>query len=180
MHWLISAQQIAKNLIGCKTVIGIAGSDAKCEWVRSLGADVCLNYKSPSFKQDLASVTPNYVNAYFDNVGGKMLDLMLTRMALNGRVAVCGAISVYNGADVQLKNWFEVISMRIQLRGMVVLDWMPKAQETIEEIANAAKAGKIRINDEAETVVATQFENIPKTWMKLFDGSNTGKLITKL
>lgn len=52
-----SAGQIAKKLIGCKTVIGIAGGDAKCQWVKSLGADICLNYKSPTFKQDLIDAT---------------------------------------------------------------------------------------------------------------------------
>lgn len=45
--------QIAKKLIGRKRVIGIAGSDDKCRWVESLGADKCLNYKKSSFREDL-------------------------------------------------------------------------------------------------------------------------------
>ncbi|KAK0660577.1 Prostaglandin reductase 1 [Lasiodiplodia hormozganensis] len=175
--------QIAKKLVGCKTVIGIAGSDSKCEWVKSLGADVCLNYKSPSFKQDLIDATPNYANVYFDNVGGEILDLVLSRMAQEGRVALCGAISTYNGTSgLQLNNWLDVISMRLQLKGFIVLDWVKqgKAKESITELVIAAKEGKIKISDEGETVVATQFEDIPATWMKLFDGSNTGKLVSKL
>ncbi|OJD34548.1 nad-binding protein [Diplodia corticola] len=175
--------QIAKKLIGCKTVIGIAGSESKCEWVKSLGADLCLNYKAPTFKQDLIDATPNYANVYFDNVGGKILDLVLSRMAREGRVALCGAISGYNSTSgPQLNNWFEVISMRLQLRGFIVFDWVQqgKAKGTITEIANAAKEGRIKISDEGETVVATRFDEIPKTWMKLFDGSNTGKLVSKL
>ncbi|KAH7044459.1 hypothetical protein B0J12DRAFT_712090 [Macrophomina phaseolina] len=175
--------QIAKKLIGCKTVIGIAGGDAKCQWVKSLGADVCLNYKSPTFKKDLIEATPQYANVYFDNVGGEILDLVLSRMALEGRVAVCGAISGYNGTSGQLlKNWFDVITMRLLLKGFIVLDWVKqgKAKESIDEIANAAKEGKIKISDEGETIVSASFEEIPKTWVKLFDGSNTGKLVTKL
>ncbi|KAF4301159.1 Alcohol dehydrogenase superfamily zinc-containing [Botryosphaeria dothidea] len=175
--------QIAKKLIGCKTVIGIAGGDAKCQWVKSLGADICLNYKSPTFKQDLIDATPKYANVYFDNVGGEILDLVLSRMALEGRVAICGAISGYNGTSGQLlKNWFDVISMRLQLKGFIVLDWVKqgKAKESIAEIATAAKEGKIKITDEGETVVSTSFDEIPKTWVKLFEGSNTGKLVTKL
>lgn len=35
--------QIAKKIIGCKKVVGLAGTDEKCKWVESLGADVCLN-----------------------------------------------------------------------------------------------------------------------------------------
>ena len=37
------AVQIAKHIIGCKKVIGMAGSDDKCKWVESIGADLCLN-----------------------------------------------------------------------------------------------------------------------------------------
>ncbi|KAL0259467.1 quinone oxidoreductase [Diplodia seriata] len=175
--------QIAKKLVGCKTVIGIAGSDTKCEWVKSLGADICLNYKSPTFKKDLIKATPDYANVFFDNVGGEILDLVLSRMAREGRIAMCGAISGYNSTSgLQLNNFFEIISMRLQLKGFIVLDWVQqgKAKETINEIANAAKEGKILISDEGETVVATRFEDIPKTWLKLFDGSNTGKLVSKL
>ena len=118
------AVQIAKKLIGCKRVIGIAGSDSKCEWVKRLGADECLNYKSSSFAADLKKATPDFANVYFDNVGGEILDLMLTRMAKHGRVAACGAISNYNSsgdAITGLKNWFEVITMRIKLEGFIVL-----------------------------------------------------------
>ena len=38
--------QIAKKIVGCKTVIGIAGGKEKCDWVKSLGADQCIDYKA--------------------------------------------------------------------------------------------------------------------------------------
>ena len=126
------AVQIAKNIVGCKKVIGIAGTDDKCKWVESIGADTCLNYKSSSFADDLAKALPGpdgYANVYFDNVGGEILDLMLTRMALHGRVAACGAISNYNNAPERttgIKNWFQVISMRIQILGFIIFDFIPK------------------------------------------------------
>ncbi|KAF2084337.1 NAD(P)-binding protein [Saccharata proteae CBS 121410] len=173
--------QIAKKMIGCKKVIGIAGSESKCEWVKSLGADECLNYKSPTFAEDLKRATPDYVDVYYDNVGGEMLDLMLGRMQRFGRVALCGAIATYNSDQpTVLKNWFEVISMRIQLKGLIVLDCFHKAKEMVGELVQAFQEGKIRIGDEGETVVETGFEGVPATWMKLFEGANTGKLVTKL
>lgn len=101
--------QIAKKIISCKKVIGIAGSDSKCKYVEGLGADLCLNYKDADFKKRLVEATPDFVNVYFDNVGGDILDLMLSRMARHGRVAACGAISQYNSSEVAgIKNWFEV------------------------------------------------------------------------
>ncbi|KAK8178158.1 hypothetical protein IWX90DRAFT_44447 [Phyllosticta citrichinensis] len=177
------AVQIAKKLIGCKKVIGIAGDDSKCAWVKSIGADECLNYKSPTFRKDLKAATPDYADVYFDNVGGEILDMMLPRMKQGGVVAVCGAISAYNSTEGQLlRNWSEVITMRLQMKGFIMLDFLAqgKAKDTVMELATAAKQGKLTIGDENETVVEAKFEDVPKTWLTLFEGGNTGKLVTKL
>ena len=175
--------QIAKNIIGCKKVIGLAGSSEKCNWVESIGADTCLNYKDPDFNDKLIKATDGFVDVYFDNVGGEILDVMLSRMARYGRIAACGAISAYNSSPDQLygiKNWFEVISMRLQIRGFIVTDFIPRAGEALGTFRKALQEGKLKIGDENEHVVDTKFEDVPKTWMKLFEGGNTGKLITKL
>jgi len=175
--------QIAKKLIGCKRVIGMAGSDEKCRWVESLGADICLNYKKSTFKEDLIKETNGFVDVYFDNVGGEILDLMFTRMARYGRIAACGAISSYNtSASKQdgLKNWFEVIMMRIQIRGFIVTDYLPKRAEALGIFRKAIEEGKLDIGAENEQVVPAKFEDIPKVWMMLFEGSNRGKLVTAL
>lgn len=175
--------QIAKKMLGCKKVIGMAGTDEKCKWVLSLGADVCLNYKADDFRKQLRAATDGYVEVYFDNVGGDILDLMLTRMKKGGRVAACGAVANYNKSDpTGLKNWFEVISNRIEIRGFIIIDFLMqgKGPEAVAELVKAWKEGKIQVGEENETVVDTKFEDIPKTWMSLFEGANTGKLITKL
>lgn len=174
--------QIAKHMLGCKKVIGIAGTDDKCKWVESLGADACLNYKSSSFKEELKKATEGFVQVYFDNVGGEILDLMLGRMARFGRVAACGAISGYNNTSdaYGIKNWFEVITQRIEIRGFIVLDAGAKIPQLVSELTQAYKDGKLKIGAENETVMPTNFEGVPQTWMKLFSGANTGKLVTKI
>ena len=175
--------QIAKHLLGCKKVVGMAGNDDKCKWVESLGADVCLNYKKSSFEEDLIKATDGYVEVYFDNVGGEILDLMWTRIKQGGRIAACGAITDYNKSEKSgLKNWFQVISNRIEIKGFVINDFFAsgKAPDAVKELVAAAKEGKIKISEENETVVDTKFEDIPKTWMSIFEGANTGKLVTKL
>lgn len=175
--------QIAKKMIGCKRVVGMAGSDEKCRWVESLGADVCLNYKKENFKKELVEATEGYVEVYYDNVGGDILDMMLGRMAKNGRVAACGSISSYNNPVRRgLKNYFEVISMRLEIKGFIVLDFLMqgKGPAARQELIDAVQGGKITLSEQNETVVNTDFDHIPETWMKLFEGGNTGKLITKL
>lgn len=175
------AIQIAVKLLGAKRVIGIAGSDEKCAWVRDeLGAHACINYKSPRFVEDLKAATPDEVDVYFDNVGGHVLDAMLTRMKKDSTVAVCGAVSGYNSAEpMALRNWFEVISMRITIRGFIMLDYLHKAPAILQELIGAAADGRIKLQD-GETVVEGRIEEQPEIWMRLFSGGNQGKLITKL
>ncbi|KIV82275.1 hypothetical protein PV11_04396 [Exophiala sideris] len=162
--------QIAKNIVGCSEVIGIAGSDEKCRWVENLGADKCLNYKSPTFEDDLIKATEGFIHVYFDNVGGSILDLMLARMAKNGVVI---AVAPY-------QDYFQLISMRLSIRGFIASDYLSKAQEIGELFVEALRDGKLKISDENEQVVATNFEDVPRTWLKLFEGANTGKLITRI
>ena len=175
------AVQIAVQLLGAKRVIGIAGSDEKCAWVKEeLGAHECINYKSPTFAQDLKAATPDEVDVYFDNVGGFVLDEMLTRMKRNGTVAVCGAVSGYNNDEpLALKNWFEVISARINIRGFIMLDYMDKVPAILGELIGAVADGRIKLGN-AETVVEAKIEDQPSIWMRLFSGGNQGKLLTKL
>ncbi|KAL9595647.1 MAG: hypothetical protein Q9219_006315 [cf. Caloplaca sp. 3 TL-2023] len=176
------AVQIAKHILGCKRVVGIAGGASKCKWVvEHLGADACIDYKSPSFKQDLRAATDGFVEVYFDNVGGEILDFMLTRMKRFGRVAACGAVAEYNKSEgYGIRNWFEVISNRIEIRGFIIFDHMAKAKEMTAVLVKAIKEGKVKVDESNETVVETGFEGVPATWMKLFDGGNQGKLLTKL
>jgi NADPH-dependent curcumin reductase CurA len=175
--------QIAKHIVGCKKVIGLAGTDEKCRWVESLGADVCINYKDSDWQDQLIRATDPFVDIYFDNVGGEQLDLMLTRLTTYGRIAACGAIGDYNkGEKSGLKNWFEVIMQRLQIRGFIVMDHIKgsKGAEMVSVLGEAAKNGKIKIGKENETVVDTKFEDVPKTWTKLFVGANQGKLVTHI
>ncbi|KAI1383460.1 NAD(P)-binding protein [Hypoxylon trugodes] len=175
------AVQIAVQLLGAKKVIGIAGSDEKCAWVRDhLGAHECINYKSSTFLEDLKAVTPDEVDVYFDNVGGDVLDAMLTRVKRHGTIAVCGHVSGYNSDEAMgLKNWFEIVSSRITIRGFIMLDYLDKAPAILQELIGAAADGRIKLQD-GETVVEARIEEQPEIWMRLFSGGNQGKLLTKL
>jgi NADPH-dependent curcumin reductase CurA len=175
--------QIAKHIVGAKRVIGIAGGEKKCRWVESLGADICVDYKSPSFKEDLIKATDGFVEVYFDNVGGEILDLMLTRIKRFGRIAACGSVSTYNDPGSQgIKNWFEIITNRIEIKGFIVVDAVEagKAPAMVKAIVDKVKEGKIKIGEDSETVVPTKFEDVPKTFLMLFQGGNQGKLVTEI
>ncbi|GAA6031872.1 hypothetical protein JCM8097_003312 [Rhodosporidiobolus ruineniae] len=175
-----AAVQIAKKLVGCKRVVGIAGGKEKCEWVKKLGADECLDYRSSTFAEDLAKATEGYVDVYYDNVGGSILNLMFKRMARFSRIIACGFISAYDSSDaVDLSNFFEVISMRITVQGFIVTDNAEDFPSATNELTKAIENGTF-IVEGTEHKVEASFDEVPKTWQLLFSGGNTGKLITQL
>jgi NADPH-dependent curcumin reductase CurA len=93
--------QIAK-IKGAKQVVGLAGSADKCDFLKNeLGFDVAINYKDPDWKKQLKDAVPEYIDVYFDNVGGEILNACLGLSARNARVALCGHISQYNVAKPQ-------------------------------------------------------------------------------
>lgn len=95
------AGQIAK-IKGAKRVVGLAGSADKCDFlVKELGFDAAINYKDPNWRKQLKEATPEYIDVYFDNVGGEILDACLARAARDSRFVICGAISQYNSAKPQ-------------------------------------------------------------------------------
>jgi hypothetical protein len=107
---------------------------------------------------------------------------MLTRTSKNGRITACGAISGCNSDDpCVLRNYFQMIPMRLQIRGFTVHDSPPdKAAEAQILLWKAIEDGTLDLSDDNETIVPTKFEHVPNTWLALFEGKNTGKLATKL
>ncbi|KIY65868.1 alcohol dehydrogenase [Cylindrobasidium torrendii FP15055 ss-10] len=156
-------------------VVAFAGTDEKCDWlVKEIGVDVALNYKSPSFAKDFREV--GLVNAYFDNVGGEILDLVLTRLAQGARIALCGAISDYNGVNKGLRNYLSLISMRAKIEGFIVFDYAKRYSEGLEEIARGLGDGSIK----RKFHIVEGLENAPTALPLLFSGGNTGKLVIKV
>ncbi|MEP7058293.1 MAG: NADP-dependent oxidoreductase, partial [Caldimonas sp.] len=169
--------QLAK-IKGCRAV-GIAGGSAKCEWVvRELGFDACIDYKAGSVKDGLKAHCPKGVDVYFDNVGGEILDAVLTRLALKARIVICGAISQYN-ATTAVKgpaNYLSLLVNRARMEGMVVFDYVPRFPAAVAELAGYLKDGRIKSREDS----VRGLENFPEALLKLFNGENFGKLVLEV
>jgi NADPH-dependent curcumin reductase CurA len=170
--------QIAK-IKGCR-VVGIAGGAAKCEWVvNELGFDACIDYKAGNVKAGLKEHCPKGVDIYFDNVGGEILDDVLSRLAMKARIIICGAISQYNNTTpVQgPKNYLSLLVNRARMEGIVVFDYAARFPVAIAEMAAYLKDGRMKSR---EDVVEGGVAAFPATLPKLFSGENFGKLVLKV
>ncbi|KAK7974482.1 hypothetical protein PG989_016330 [Apiospora arundinis] len=171
--------QIAK-MQGAR-VIGITGSHDKCDWLcKEVGFDAALNYKSSTFIRDLETATPNEVDVYWDNVGGQLLETMLSRAAKKSRFVICGGISEYNTPPEQrwgVKNIIELGKKRIRMEGFVILDHAQDLPQARAELFSWIEQGKIKIFN---TILKGGIEEAENALVKLFEGENIGKLLLEV
>ncbi len=167
--------QIAK-IKGCR-VVGIAGGPDKCAYLRSLGFDAAIDYKHEDVKAALKQHCPKGVDVYFDNVGGEILDIVLTQLAMHARIVICGAISQYNEAKMKgPSNYMSLLVNRAMMKGMVVFDYASRYGEAAREMAGWMATGQLKTRED----VVDGLETFPETLLKLFKGENTGKLVLKV
>ena len=170
--------QIAK-LLGCN-VIGIAGSDEKCELLKSkFKFDHAINYKtSPDLKEAIKQACPDGVDIYFDNVGGEISDAVLACINKYARLPVCGAISLYNETSVPMGPRLQpiLLTKSATMRGFIVRDFTDKFPEGTKQLTTWMKEGHLK---NSETIV-NGFDRIPQAFLDLFEGKNQGKMIVKI
>ncbi len=169
--------QVAKQL-GCR-VVGIAGGEDKCRFVvEELGFDACIDYKAGPVHAGLKQHCPQGVDVYFDNVGGDILDAVLTRINMKARIVICGAISQYNatGAVKGPANYLALLVNRARMEGMLVTDYAARYPEGVATLARWMKEGSFKSREH----IVEGFDTFPSTLLMLFKGENLGKLVLKV
>jgi NADPH-dependent curcumin reductase CurA len=171
------AGQIAK-IKGCR-VIGIAGGQEKCQLlIDELGFDGVIDYKNEDVVAGLKRECPKGVDVYFDNVGGDILDAVLSRLAPKARVIICGAISQYNNKEA-IKgptNYMSLLVNRARMEGFVVMDYATRFAAAGQEMAGWLASGQLKSKEH----IVEGLESFPETLLKLFHGENFGKLVLKV
>ncbi len=163
---------------GCR-VVGIAGGPAKCEWVvDELGFDACVDYKAGNLKDGLKAHCAKGVDVYFDNVGGEILDTVLTRINRKARIVICGAISQYNNTTPVKgpANYLSLLVNRARMEGMVVFDYAARYPAAVAELSGYLKDGRMKSRED----VVSGLDSFPEALLKLFDGENFGKLVLEV
>jgi len=167
--------QLAR-LAGCRAV-GIAGGREKCDYVvRELGFDACVDYKAGNLKADLAAATPDGIDAIFENVGGDVFDAALGRSNAFARVALCGLLAGYTGAEIPIRNAKKLLLSRITLRGFIVTEHMDMWPQGLSEMGRLVAAGKLKYRE----TVSQGLASAPDALIGLLQGHNFGKQLVKL
>ncbi|KAI0001437.1 alcohol dehydrogenase [Russula compacta] len=163
--------QIGK-LCGAK-VIGIAGTDEKCRWLREeLKIDAAINYRSPTFHDEFKD-TVGYLDVFFDNVGGEILDFALTRLKKKARIALCGAISEYNALKPKgITSYLNLVAQGARIEGFTVSGYVERYPEALRELSKWLSEGHII----RKYHIVEGLERAPEAFPLLFTGGNTGKL----
>jgi len=169
--------QIAK-IKGCR-VIGIAGSEEKCNWLlNDLKIDGVINYKTENVSARLKELCPNGIDMYFDNVGGEISEAVINRFNIGGRMSICGQISGYNSETLQPgpRNWINILIKRLKVQGFIVFDYQARAQEAFADMPKWIAEGKLQHKNH----IVDGLENAVASLKMLFSGENKGKMIVKI
>lgn len=167
-----TAGQIAK-ILGC-TTIGIAGSDAKCAYLKEIGFDIAINYKTAgdltaAFKQ----AAPKGIDIYFDNVGAETLDAAILNMRRHGRIVISGQIAEYNASENPrgIRHTLPFITQRLKMEGLVVYDYGVQFNDARAQMAEWVRTGKLTYREE----IIQGLEQAPKAFVGLFTGESFGR-----
>ena len=171
-----TAGQMAK--IEHCTAIGLAGSDAKCAYLRDIGFDRAVNYKTAGdLAGALKQAAPKGIDVYFDNVGGETLDAAILNMRKGGRIVVSGQIAEYNTASPRgIRHTLPFITQRLRMEGLVVYDYAQKFNETRAQLAHWIRHGKLSYREE----IVDGLESAPAAFRGLFTGESFGRRLVRV
>jgi NADPH-dependent curcumin reductase CurA len=151
----------------------IAGQIGKIKGCRA------IDYKSEIVGQALDRLCPNGIDISFENVGGAIMDAVFARLALHGRMSVCGLISSYNtvGPMRGPEDFGRILMQRLTVRGFIIVDYVERFPEALAAISGWVEAGQIKWRDH---VLEGGIAAAPAALGRLFSGDHDGKLMLRI
>ena len=169
--------QIAK-IMGCR-VIGIAGSEQKIDYCSSeLNFDFVINYKKENVINKILEYAPEGVDVYFDNVGGEISDAVISNIAIGGRIAICGQISLYNLEEASMgpRMGGTLLINQASMQGFLVFQFKSQYQDGLIRLSDWVRKGSLKYKED----IIDGIENVPKAFIWMMNGQNFGKLLIRL
>lgn len=175
-HFLV---QLAK-LRGCH-VIAICGGQAKGDFVRALGADRVIDYRSEDVAAVLAAEYPKGIDVAIDTVSGSIHDAFLANIAYHGRLVVGGAAADLEGRPEMVTApriahsiYYKGASVRGFMNGLLTPHWPAARAELFRLFAE----GQIKVTCDA--VPYRGLDTVYDAVERLLSGQSMGKVVVDL
>ena len=171
--------QLAK-LRGCR-VVAVCGGAEKAAFVRGLGADRVIDYRSESVADILAAEFPGGLDVAIETVGGAIFDAFLDNLALHGRLVAAGAATDLDGQPeivtaprIVHKLYYKGASVRGFMNGLLTDHWADARARLFALHA----AGKLAVTFDSARF--TGLSQVSDAVERLLSGRSMGKVVVDL
>ncbi|MEM5518288.1 zinc-binding dehydrogenase [Henriciella sp. AS95] len=175
-HLLI---QVAK-LHDCH-VVAVCGGEKKGDFVRGLGADRVIDYRSQSVSDVLAADYKDKLDVAVDTVSGEIFDAFLANMAVHGRLVVGGAAQdlegqpeIVTGPRIANSIYYKGVSVRGFMNGLLTDYWDDARTWMFDRFA----AGDLKV--EFDEPRFRGLEGVYDAVERLLSGQSMGKVVVDL
>jgi NADPH2:quinone reductase len=179
-----AAVQLAKAA-GAR-VIATAGSPAKLDFVRELGADVTIDYRNGFADAVFEATDGRGVDVCFDGVGGDVMMESLRCLTRNGRHLIIGFASGIEAEEIPMVNGRALCFGNFSLVGVILAYGeapppgsgfnptpYPVAKKIHDHLVDMLRAGTIRTLV-SETV---PFEQLPQALDRMEERATVGRIV---
>jgi NADPH-dependent curcumin reductase CurA len=156
--------------------IGIAGSREKCDWVtRHARLSGCMNYMADNLGGRLRHLAPNGVDVYFDNVGGELLERVMSSgiLARGARIVQNSVTPLEPGALLDRGGY---APGSLQVLRVNLGEYEHRRGEFLRDAIAWYGAGRIATKDH----VVEGLANAPAHLLLAMQGGNFGRPLVRL
>lgn len=179
--------QLAK-LAGCH-VIGTCSTDTKAEFLKSLGCDRPVNYKTEKLDAVLKKEFPKGVDVVYESIGGEMFDTCVNRLATKGRLVTIGFITGYKSklGFTPSKNATlvpKLLSRSASIHGFLLFHFVEEFRPAFAKLVDLYDSGKLKCNldfgQASPTGVFKGLDSIADAVEYLHSGKSAGKVVVEI
>ncbi|KAI8967133.1 hypothetical protein BDF20DRAFT_901880 [Mycotypha africana] len=159
-------------------VVGSAGSQEKVDYLKEIGFDAAFNYKEGDLEDNLRKHCPHGIDIYWEGVGGKMLDAVLSVANNFARIVACGMISQYNLEKPEpIYNTMNIVTKRIKFDGFIIMDHAAEYEDKfLKEVTQLLVSGKVKYRED----IAHGIDQVPEALVNVLRGKNFGKQVVHI
>uniref|UniRef100_A0A8D0FZ65 15-oxoprostaglandin 13-reductase n=1 Tax=Sphenodon punctatus TaxID=8508 RepID=A0A8D0FZ65_SPHPU len=170
-------------------VIGTCSSDEKAGFLKSIGCDHPINYKTENVAAILKRDYPEGVDVVYESVGGKMFELAVNSLATKGRLIIIGFISGYQSPAGILPVKAEMLPAKLlkksaSIRGFFLIHYDSEYQTAMKHLLKMCESGEllceVDLGDMSPEGKFTGLESVFRAVDYMYMGKNIGKIVVEL